>query len=142
MDNIQPPKALGVDFGDKRLGLAITSLSAKLPEPYLTLIIDNNIFKTLKQIITSENIKNVIVGMPRSLSGQDTDQTSKTKDFIDNLKKEVKIPIIEKDETLTSVKAEEELNSIGQQYKKTDIDALSAVYILEDWLREDYKSNG
>jgi putative Holliday junction resolvase len=132
-------QALGVDYGNKRIGLAITSLFTKLPRPYKTLENDGSSLEKIQEIIELENIKFVIIGLPRNLSGKATEQTKLASEYIDMLKSLTDAPVIVKDEALTSVLAEQELDGLSKDYKKSDVDSLAATYILEDWLKEDYK---
>jgi putative Holliday junction resolvase len=124
---------LALDYGDKRVGLALASLTAKIASPYTTLINDSNFYNNLKKIIEKESITAIIVGYPRGLDGQITDQTKKVDNFIESLKL-FRVKIISQDETLTSIKAENELQSRKKGFNKVEVDALAACYILEDWL--------
>lgn len=127
---------LALDVGGARIGLAVTSLAARLPRPLTTLQFDNEFFDNLRTIIDEENIAELVVGLPRNLAGEETQQSLVIKDFVEQLKEQIDLPIHYQDEALTSRKAEEELQSRGQPYEKSDIDALAATYILEDWLTE------
>ena len=94
-----------------------------------------NFLPELKNIIVSENAAALVVGRPRGLSGQQTAQTKRTEIFAEELKT-LGLPVYFQDEAVTSKQAEAELQARGKPYKKSDIDALAAAYILEDWLRE------
>jgi putative Holliday junction resolvase len=128
--------ALALDVGGARIGLAVTSLAARLPRPLTTLQFDADFFDNLRAIIDEEDVAMLVVGLPRNLAGEETQQSLVIKDFVDQLKGQIDLPIHYQDEALTSRKAEEELQSRGQSYEKSDIDALAATYILEDWLTE------
>ena len=130
-----PKTVLALDYGDKRIGLAIASLDAKLPRALDTLSTTTPL-ETIKDITLKENVSQIVVGYPRGLNGQTTAQTSAVDEFIKRLAAAVNLPIDKQDESLTSRKAELELNSRGKAYTRADIDALSAIYILEDWLKD------
>jgi putative Holliday junction resolvase len=125
---------LGLDVGDKRVGVAVTSLMARLPRPLATLERDDNFVENLKKIINDESIEAIVVGLPRGLSGQHTAQTTRVENFTIELRQLVDLPIHFQDEAVTSKKAETELQNRGKPYQKGDIDALAATYILEDYL--------
>lgn len=124
---------LALDVGDARIGVAFAHEVARLPRPLTTLKNTEAIWDELDQVIVSEGVGVVVVGLPRSLSGDDTAQTEKAKAFAKNLRERYDIPVLLQDEALTSRKAEEELMQRGY-FEKGDIDALAATYILEDYL--------
>jgi len=125
---------LALDVGQARVGVAVASLAAKLPNPLVTLPNDGSFFDRLDEIIRQEEIGALIVGLPRGLEGQTTAQTVAIGKFVKALKQHVDLPVHLQDEALTSHKAEAELRRRGKVYDKADIDALAATYILEDWL--------
>jgi putative Holliday junction resolvase len=83
----------------------------------------------------------VVVGLPRGLNGQATEQTVKVQQFADRLRRTLAVPIYLQDEALTSRLATTELRHRRKAYNKGDIDALSACYILEDWLHQHQEDN-
>jgi putative Holliday junction resolvase len=127
---------LALDVGDKRVGVARASLAARLPGPLTTLERGAGFFGQLQRILSEEHVAAIVVGLPRSLDGQETNQTKATRTFIDELHERAGVPIHLQDEALTSRKASEELEASGRPYQRGDIDALAATYILEDFLAE------
>jgi putative Holliday junction resolvase len=107
---------------------------ARLAIPLTTLQNNDKVFQTLAKLCLENNADIIVVGLPRSLDGQETDQTSYTRSFADALQVENNIKIIFQDEAVTSKQAVAELVSRGKGYVKEDIDALAAAYILEDYL--------
>jgi putative holliday junction resolvase len=131
---VSSKKVIALDAGDKRVGVAIASLQARLPSPLGTL--DRaDLITQLKKIIITENVAVLVVGWPRDLEGHETYQTQNTEALNIELKT-LGLPVYTQDEAVTSKRAEAELESRGKPYKKADIDALAATYILEDWLAE------
>jgi putative Holliday junction resolvase len=127
---------LALDIGEKRVGVAIASSYVKIASPLITLSNDSNFFSSLNKIIESYAVTKIVVGLPRTLEGNDSAQTLKTRAFIHRLKSEIKKDIITQDEALSSVRAEEILKTRGKIFAKADIDKLAACLILEDYLNE------
>jgi putative Holliday junction resolvase len=126
---------LALDVGDARVGVAIAHSIARLPRPLTTLDNSETIFDALRQLIASENVDRIVVGLPRNLSGDATAQTGVAEAFAKRLADQTGLSVAMQDEALTSVKAEKELRARGAAYTKGDIDALAATYILEDYLQ-------
>jgi putative Holliday junction resolvase len=131
-----PKSVLGLDVGSKRIGIAITSLAARLPRPLTTLEWSNSFFDELDDIIQTEDAGILIVGLPRNLEGQRTAQTETIEAFTGQLRRHSSLPVHMQDEAVTSRQAEKELEARGKPYQRGDIDALAATYILQDWLAE------
>jgi putative Holliday junction resolvase len=121
---------LGLDVGLKRTGIARASAQARLAEPLIT-VPTTNIFKTLKDLIEEYNVGTMVVGLPRNLDGNDTQQTTWVRDWVMHAKSKIDLPFYWQDEVLTSRIAEAKKLS----YKKMhDIDSLAAAIILQDFL--------
>ncbi|HET8992065.1 MAG TPA: Holliday junction resolvase RuvX [Candidatus Saccharimonadales bacterium] len=133
MQNQTNKSVLAIDYGDKRVGIAIASFVARLASPLTTLDNTENLVNDIKSLIDRENVGLLVVGYPRGLDGQVTEQTTKVDQFIDRLET-LGLDIVRQDESLTSVNALTELNKKGNNYTKADVDALAATYILEDYL--------
>jgi putative Holliday junction resolvase len=125
---------LALDVGAARIGLALASNAARLASPYATLRHTEDALGQLRDICTKEHVVELVIGLPRGMSGQDTAQTAAVQAFGAQAEDATGLPVHWQDEALTSVKAEEELNQRGKPYRKEDIDALAATYILEDYL--------
>lgn len=130
----QASNIIGLDVGDKRVGVAMTNTLARLPSPYTTLIRDDMFWSRLEKLIVDEAVAEVVVGLPRNLNSDDTEQTRSTRAFIAELEKRTGVRVITQDEALTSRQAEQELKARDKAYTKGDIDALAATYILGDYL--------
>lgn len=126
---------LALDVGEKRIGVAAASTIALLARPLTVLGNDETIYERIKELAVRENASAVIVGLPRSLKGEDTAQTRYVRTFAVRLGEVTDLEIILQDEALTSRQAETELRARGKKYAKGDIDALAATYILEDYLK-------
>lgn len=127
---IPQPKILGIDYGDKRVGLALAALDS-IAAPYL--ILANKSFDfllaELKKIIIAENIESVVVGLPHSLSGVANERLFLTEKFIDQLTQNLKVKVFTVDEQYTS-------KLYSQQGVKKDLDKYAATAILDTWLEQ------
>ncbi len=136
-------RILGIDYGKKRIGLAICDPLLTFGYPYQTIINDRNLFKNLKQIIQKQNIKKIILGYPNELKKSPTSITKDILTFKDKLIKEYKLEVILWDEKYTSAIAKEKvLQSVNKKSKRRDkglLDQNSAAIILQEYLDE-YRS--
>lgn len=126
---------LAFDVGERRIGVAAASRVARLARPLTVITNDESVRDEIAKLIKSEGADTLIVGLPRSLQGEDTGQTRIIRAFAADLKRATGLEVILQDEALTSRQAEAELRARGKQFAKGDIDALAATYILEDYLR-------
>ena len=133
---------LALDVGTVRIGVAISDSIARLPRPMMTLVNNEDFTEQLRQIIDNEGVTTLIVGLPRSLNGEDTDQTRLVRRFVANWQADVGLPLFFQDEALSSARAKEELRARGKLYQKGDIDALAATYILDDYLANNPTGSG
>ena len=90
----------------------------------------------LKTIVESRNIKLLLVGRPLHMSGAESRQSEYTKEFAERLQQYLGIPLVYWDERLTSAEAERVLRESGTspEEKKSSVDRLSAVLLLESYL--------
>jgi putative holliday junction resolvase len=122
---------LGIDYGEKRVGLAVADSDSKLASP-LDTVAPHELVEAIKQ---RGPFDVVVVGLPRSLDGHDTPQTIAVRRFCDDvLWRKLRIDAVFQDEAGTSAIAEERLQEAGKPYTKADIDAEAATIILQDYL--------
>ncbi len=128
---------LALDIGSKRIGVARANSVARLPEPLQVIPNDPDFRSQLDSIIAEYGADEIIVGLPRSLDGNETDQSQYTRAFVsDNFKN---LPVKFQDETLSSVEAEKRMKIYGLQNRPDMLDAVAACIILEDYMN--YESN-
>ncbi|MEI6751422.1 MAG: Holliday junction resolvase RuvX [Candidatus Saccharibacteria bacterium] len=126
---------LSLDVGEKRIGVARAGVVALLAQPQTTLLNDALVFNNIARLTEELQVSEVIVGLPRNINDEDTQQTRYIRRFADSLKSEVNSIIIHfQDEANTSQKAKAELQERNKPYEKADIDALAATYILQDFI--------
>lgn len=138
MDQAHKDSYLALDVGAKRIGVALAGHDVHFAKPLMTLEHTDQIFAEISSLVDQYHATVVVVGFPRGLEGQTTEQTKTVEAFVEDLKLHVSVPVSWQDETLTSVKAEAELAERHKDgvYNKADVDALAATYILEDYLAE------
>jgi putative Holliday junction resolvase len=132
---------MALDVGDRRIGVAIASAEARIASPLLTIDRINmpDVLEYIRELMDVHNAKQLVVGLPRGLEGQETLQTKNVRDFAKELEQYTRHRIYLQDEAATSIAAEAELKTAGKPYQKGDIDKLAATIILSDWLSENEK---
>jgi len=125
---------LGLDIGDVRIGVALADASAPFPAPLTTLEASAELASDFAKLLHTHKVQKVIIGYPRNMSGEPTEQTARVEHIATLLNIPSDIQVVWQDESLTSVKAEEELNRRKKPFNKGDIDALAATYILNDFV--------
>ena len=134
-------RTLGIDYGDARVGLAITDPLGITAQGLETIHHDGNdkvVLKRLEEIMEIYEIDTFAIGMPINMNGTKTVRVEVTEKFIHKLKcKFNKIKIVPIDERLTTVAAHKTMNFLNvNKHKKRDIvDTISAVYILESYMK-------
>ncbi len=135
-------RKLGIDYGDSRVGIAITDALGITAQGLETIHHNGNdkiVLKRLEELFNEYEIDTIIIGMPINMNGTKTDRVEVTKKFIHKLKcKFPKIPIEEIDERLTTVAAHKTMNflDVNKKKKKNIVDTISAVYILEIYMNK------
>ena len=137
-------RLLGIDHGQKRIGLAISDPGKVISKPLQTLKFSNieRFIIDLTKIIDEQNIEKIIIGKPLGMSGNETDQTQKVKKFIKALRKSIKVPCEMIDERLSSISAKKSLITIGVKtgHNKSRVDETEAAIFLQHYLdKTNYK---
>lgn len=135
-------RILSIDYGDKRVGFAITD-SLKITVQGLHTFDydgkDKQILREIDKILEEYEIGTIVIGMPYNMDGTKGFRAEKTEAFIHKLRcKYNKIKIDTIDERLTTVMANKTMNllDIKVSKKKEIVDTLAAIYILEDYLKK------
>jgi len=132
------PKILALDIGSVRVGVAISDGLRMLAHPLTTLKWKNEkqFIAELQNLIDDNTSDTLVVGIPYTLKGTDSEQTKKVKKLIDQLKQSLKIKIEIIDERLTTKMAENMLKEVNKKASKNRhiIDQMAAVNILQTYL--------
>ena len=140
-------RILGLDVGEKRIGVAKADSNTRIAIPVGFLLADGSEWQEIARLARLNDTNLFVLGLPRSNEGNATKQTEYVRNFAKTLM--AKIPgakISFQDESLTSVVAEERLKSRKKHYEKGEIDAEAATIILQDFLehigvRDQYNQN-
>lgn len=133
----QQPRILGLDVGDRRIGIAISDAFALSAQPLLTLTRSNrrNDLRMLERLVRKHEIAEFVVGHPLYMSGDISPQAAKTAMFAELLREEFKLPVHLIDERLTTTEAHRHLDTVGYATRrKAVIDQVAAVIILQSFL--------
>ena len=136
----QYKRKLGIDYGDTRVGLAISDLLGITAQGLETIDYKGNdkiLLKRLDEIFNEYDIDTLVVGMPYNMNGSKSFRVEATEKFIHKLKcKYNNKNIVTIDERLTTVEAHRTMNllNINRNKKKMIVDTISAVYILEKYM--------
>lgn len=131
-------KYLGVDYGDKRTGIAECDVSGLLASG-ITTVSEGGMRKTAQRVAReaqSRGCVKIIIGMPRNMDGTDGPRTEVVRAFADLLKEECDIPIDFYDERMTTMVAYRYLDASGTfgKARRGAIDTLSAQIILQSYI--------
>ncbi len=122
---------LGLDVGDKRIGVALASVIARLPQPLKVIPSSDSAIDEIKAVAERENVTMLVVGLPRNMQGQETAQTQKIRSFAERLDSVIDLPVVFADESLSSKRAEELIRQ--HTFKNASQDSLAACFILEEF---------
>ncbi len=131
-------RSLGIDYGTARVGLAISDELGITVRPYRVLQYSRQVVGEIAAIVESEEIGQVVVGVPHGLRGEETESTRRAKNFAEKLRNVLSCNVIEWDEALSSRKAVERMVEAGvrksKRREKGMTDAWAAAIILQEYM--------
>ena len=133
-------RLMGIDFGDARVGIALSDPLCIMSQGYKTIKNDgtDSLFSEIAEIIKEKEVTKIVVGLPKNMDNSEGFRTDATKEFVEKLKTVTDVPIEFCDERLTTVSAHgflSEMNVRGKK-RKGAVDALSAALILETYMKK------
>ncbi len=140
-------RALGIDFGKRRIGVAVSDPTGVIAQPLPTL--QRRTGKrmplgALKKLAEAYRAQTIVVGLPLAPSGDDTDWTRTVRKAAERLSERSGLPVELVDERYTSARAERTVRSLGLSKRKREqkhrVDAIAAVLILQSWLDARHRS--
>ena len=134
---------LAIDYGTKRTGLAICDASETIASPLTVLYGQKGLLNKIADIIETENVEAIVLGLPLNMIGSESSQTRLVLKFAEQLKDRLSIPVYLQDERLSSFGAEEKLApaDFTRGMRKKRIDAIAAAEILEAFLEQKTTDN-
>ena len=130
-------RAMGIDLGDARVGVAVSDDLGMLAHPMETIQVKaGRVMGRILEIAREKGTQTIVVGMPRNMDGSFGPAAQKTRDFIDALKLETSCRVVPWDERLTTVSAQRSLHEAGKNARaqKAMIDQVAAQILLQSWL--------
>ena len=137
-------RVLGIDYGERRIGLALSDPTGLIASPWKKIDNDANVGAAAQRLgleidaLVAEpyGLGAIVVGLPRRLNGEDNDQTPRVRTLVELLARHTAIPIALQDERLTSREADDWLAQRERDWRKRKrhVDAVAAAIILQDYL--------
>lgn len=131
-------RILSIDFGLKRIGIAISDPLKKFASPYTTILNDGKVFENLKKIIEDKSVEKIVLGLPDESSDSAKSVLNEVMKFKSEIEKKIGLDIILWNETHTSKIAQrriiESVKSKKKRRNKGLIDMHSAAIILSEYL--------
>jgi len=135
---------LGIDFGLKRIGVALGYVEEKMSLPLTVLPNNDVIFKAIHELIKENDAQLLVIGLPKTLKNKEEEMAELTRDFARRCQQCCHCKIEFVDERLSSKQASQQLSRIGISHKKQrgKVDAHAAAVILESYLNESKGKEG
>jgi putative Holliday junction resolvase len=130
-------RIMAIDYGLKRVGIAITDPLCTIAQPLLTLKpgSDADLIKRLKCIAEENDVGLILIGNPLSLKGEPTAMSKEILRFLRKLREQVGIEVQLWDERYTSKYVKKRMKSLGLTSTKENIDRVAASVILDEYLQ-------
>ncbi len=130
---------MGIDFGERRIGIALTDPLQIIAYPYKTIDTKNsNFVEEIKNIAIKQEVEKIIIGLPINVQGEDSVKCKKIREFAQMLNAKTHISFAFQDESFSSYEAQRIFHQSGKKLKgnKEQIDKISASIILQSYLKE------
>jgi len=134
-------RVLGIDYGERRIGIAVTDPTGTIASPYDTLQRRRGKRPPVARVAEvgrSLEVEKLVVGLPLDLNGRETEWCAEVRVFGDALARNLGVPVAYVDERMTSVQAERAVRAVGlrkaERQRKGRVDAAAAALILQAWL--------
>ena len=141
---MQRGRRIAFDFGDVRIGVAVSDASGLLASPHSYIQAQEDFIAEIRKLVSEFEPLYFAVGVPKHLSGKASSKMESVEKFISQLENEFSLPIVRIDERLTTVSAARALQSSGKSTRQTkgSIDAAAAATILEMALSQEKTQGG
>ena len=135
---------LGIDYGERRIGLALSDVSGTLATPWRTVVVSGSAEQRLTSLLelvrelqaSDDGLAAIVIGLPRRLDGSATEQTGRVSELAETLRTRTELRVELQDERLTSREAESRLALRDRDWRsrKAKLDAAAAAIVLQDYL--------
>ena len=131
-------RVMGLDVGDKRIGIAVSDalLLTAQARPTLRRRNPESDIEILRRLAEENEVHEIVVGQPLHMDGRESPQSQKVARFAEQLHQVLGLPIVFWDERLTSFEAEQHLEQMGLNWRKRreHVDKIAAMIILQNYL--------
>jgi len=155
-------RILALDYGRKKIGMAVADARARVAEPYDTMerVNRNEDTRRLREFVREQGVRQILVGLPLRLDGSEGEMAEEVKRFAVRVRKQIGVPVELVDERLTSWQAEQLLEEefgrriksketprgrkrlVGGNEGKFTVDAVAALVILREYLARTEQQEG
>lgn len=123
-------KYIGIDYGRKRIGIALSDVNGRMAFPKKIIFnrSKESVLREIRQIVKAEKVSKVIVGLPTHLDGRETEESRRVRDFVEDIEKKLNLSVEFENEALTTRMARR------AGIKKEHVDEAAAALILQSYL--------
>lgn len=129
---------LGLDYGQKRIGLAKSDELNFMAHPigFIPFKNEQDLIDTIENLVAKHEVRKIVVGLPMTLKGEVGPQVEKVMSFVDELRKRIQVPVVTWDERLTTAQAERALlaQDISRSKRRVKRDQVAAEIMLQSYL--------
>lgn len=129
---------LGLDVGEKKIGLAIGDTTTKLAFPRPALLVQDwsEAWEPIQTLVRENNVDQILIGLPLDTDGAVGAQAVRTQEFIEELRQRLSVDVITRDERFSSQAVQHEQRDAGRTLTRGQEDSLAAQLVLESYLQE------
>jgi putative holliday junction resolvase len=130
-------RILGLDVGEKRIGVAISDPTNTIAQPLTVVERDGDEIERISDIVRENDVKEIVIGYPRNMDGSAGVMAKKIDGFAELISQRIDVPVTFIDERLSTAEAERMMISadLSRKKRKKSIDKVAAAIILEGRLR-------
>ena len=141
-------RTLGLDYGTKTVGVAISDEAQIIAQPLVTIERKHanklrQTYAKIEAIIDEQSVDRIVLGFPKNMNNTEGERAEATRAFMDDLERRTGLPVILMDERLTTVEADRILEETGvaKSGRKEHIDKMAAAIILQSFLDREHNDN-
>jgi putative Holliday junction resolvase len=129
-------RLLGIDYGERRVGLALSDPTQKFARPYRTVDASTRLLETLRSVIRDEEVEGIVLGLPRNMDGSLGRKAEEVLRFKERLEADSGLPVATWDERLTTAEAIRllDLAGVSPRDRRRTVDRVAAQILLQSYL--------